>query len=148
MNRKMVIIVLAGLLVLAVAIVRRPPSTPPKQTEPLAARRVPKPRLPAPRMSTRAALLEAPAENLQPTNAFARLLNNDGSPPELRRAQIEVYLAANRRSAESLLTAFRLTGDRALLQEASEKHPNDPRVNYAAWSAARLDDASSPEAGC
>jgi hypothetical protein len=90
-------------------------------------------------MSTRAAPLEAPAENLQPANAFARLLNNDGKPPELSRAQIEAYLAANRRSAESLLAAFRLTGDRALLQEASEKYPNDAHVNYAAWSAAHLD---------
>jgi hypothetical protein len=139
-------IVLAGLMILAVAIVRRPPPTPPEPTEPLAARRMPMPRLPAPRMSTRTALLEAPAEDFQPANAFARLLNNDGNPPELSRAQVETYVAANRRSAESLRTAFRLTGDQALLQEASEKYPNDARVNYAAWSAAHLDDASSPEA--
>ncbi|MCX6902388.1 MAG: hypothetical protein NTW03_02675 [Verrucomicrobia bacterium] len=73
------------------------------------------------------------------------MLNNDGKPPELSRAQVESYLAQNRRSAESLLAAFRLTHDRALLQEAAEKYPNDPRVHYAGWSSACRDSNSSPE---
>ena len=148
MKRNAVAVVVAGLVVAGWVLHHRADRampTPPEM-EPVSARGVLKPRLPAPRMSTRAAPLETPTENPRPTNAFARLLNNDGNPPELSRAQVESYLAMNRRSAESLLTAFRLTGDRALLQEASEKYPNDARVNYAAWSAAHLDDASSPEA--
>ena len=79
------------------------------------------------------------------TNAFARLLNNDGKPPELSHAQVEPYVAENRRSAESLLAAFRLTHDRALLQEAAEKYPNDPRVHFAGWFSACRVENSSPE---
>jgi hypothetical protein len=63
----------------------------------------------------------------------------------MSRAQIESYLEQNRRSAESLLAAFRLTRDRALLQEAAEKYRNDPRVHYAGWFSACRDDNSSPE---
>lgn len=104
------------------------------------------PRLPAPRMPVTA----APAPEVQPseleqTNAFARLLNNDGNPPELSPAQVEAYVAENRRSAESLLAAFRLTHDRALLQEAAEKYPDDPRVHYAGWFSAYRNENSSPE---
>jgi hypothetical protein len=79
------------------------------------------------------------------TNAFARLMDNEGPTPGMSRVQIESYLEQNRRSAESLLAAFRLTRDRALLQEAAEKYPNDPRVHYAGWISAYRDDNSSPE---
>jgi hypothetical protein len=72
-------------------------------------------------------------------------MDNEGRPPGMSRAQIESYLEQNRRSAESLLAAFRLTRDRALLQEAAEKYPNDPRVHYAGWISAYRDDNSSPE---
>jgi tetratricopeptide (TPR) repeat protein len=49
--------------------------------------------------------------------------------------QVEPFLASKQRSAESLLAAFRLTGDKTLLREALEKHPADPQVNYAAYQA-------------
>ena len=45
----------------------------------------------------------------------------------------ERKIAANRRNAESLLVAARLTGDQSLLHEAMEKFPNDPRVDFDAW---------------
>jgi hypothetical protein len=45
--------------------------------------------------------------------------------------QLTPYLAANRRSAGSLLAAFRVTSDREWLQEAQGKFPNDPRVAFA-----------------
>lgn len=114
------------------------------QAEPLAAKRFLKPRLPAPRMVAKPASVEPP-ENLQPTNAFARLFKNEGELPKLSRDQVESYLARNRRSAESLVAAFRLTGDRALLQEAVEKQPNEPRVSFAGWIAAQTKNDAAPE---
>jgi hypothetical protein len=147
MKRSTVAVGVAGLVVAGWVLHQRTDGaapTPP-ETAPLSTRRLFKPRLPAPRMSAKAALLETPAENLRLTNAFARLLANDGNPPELSRAQIDSYLAENRRSAESLVAAFRLTGDRSLLQEAAEKSPHDPRINYAGWFAVRNQPDASPE---
>jgi hypothetical protein len=51
----------------------------------------------------------------------------------LTLAQLARYLQVNGRNAESLLAAFRTTGDRALLEEAIAKYPNDPQVAYTAW---------------
>lgn len=48
--------------------------------------------------------------------------------PEPTRREIDVYLEAQHRSAGSLLAAFRLTDDEALLAEALEKFPHDPEV--------------------
>jgi RNA polymerase sigma factor (sigma-70 family) len=104
----------------------------------------PRLRLPAPRMAARAAPVEAPAENPQSANAFARLLKNEGSLPKMSRAQAESYLARNGRSAGSLLAAARLAEDRALFQEAAEKHPGDPRVSFAGWRTAQMKDEASP----
>jgi RNA polymerase sigma factor (sigma-70 family) len=115
------------------------------QTEPLAAKRFLKPRMPAPHMVAKPAPVEPPAENLQPTNAFARLFKNEGELPKLSRDQVESYLTLNRRSAESLVAAFRLAGDSSLLQEAVEEHPNEPRVSFAGWIAAQTKNDAFPE---
>ena len=56
-----------------------------------------------------------------------------GELPIRIRDQLKAYLEANHRDAESLLAAYQATHDRALLDEAVAKHPNDPRVAYAAW---------------
>jgi hypothetical protein len=61
---------------------------------------------------------------------YARLVNGD--VPKLSPEQLDTYLAQNQRNAESLLSAFRASGDPAYLKEAEEKFPNDPRVAYAA----------------
>lgn len=53
-------------------------------------------------------------------------------PPKLTTARVESYLKENRRSAASLLAAFRTTGDQTLLQEALQKYSDDPQVNFAA----------------
>ncbi|MDB6026108.1 MAG: hypothetical protein JWM68_2331 [Verrucomicrobiales bacterium] len=45
--------------------------------------------------------------------------------------QIAAYLLKYKRNAESLLTAFAECQDKALLKEAAEKFPNDPRVQLA-----------------
>lgn len=64
------------------------------------------------------------------TNLFARF--RDGDIPRVSREQLEPFLAQNHRSVESLLGALRASGDDALLKEAKEKFPNDPRVQFAA----------------
>src|SRR5438105_3697944 len=72
------------------------------------------------------------------SNLYAFLTNKTS---KLTAEQIEPYLNANRRSAASLLAAFRTTGDPALLVEAAKKYPNDPQVGFEA--AIRMD--ASPE---
>jgi hypothetical protein len=149
MNTKNIIILVAGLVVVGMAIRYRPqhtgPASSPAQTEPVSTRSIPRPRLPAPRIKPQATPVEAVAEILQPTNAFARLFKEDGELPKLRRDQIESYLAQNRRSAESLTAAYCRTGDRSLLQEAAEKQPHDPRVSFAGWMSAYRNENSAPE---
>jgi len=136
MNWKITFFLMGGLMVLGLAILNRPRRTVPvardELTEPLSTRRVFKPRLPAPRMMATPPAAEPPADYSRPTNLLARLLN-DGDGFKLRLEQVQPYLQDNRRSAESLLAAFRVTGDAALFREALEKYPNDPRVTFAAY---------------
>lgn len=73
-------------------------------------------------------LSEQVVENPTPTNWLA-LMRSDESP-RLTAEQAEAYVTANKRSAESLLAAYRTTRDRAYLREALEKFPNDPKVNF------------------
>jgi hypothetical protein len=73
----------------------------------------------------------APAETPPSTNFMKRLA--EGDVPRLTLAQLTRYLEVNGRNAESLLAAFRATGDRALLDEALAKYPNDPHVAFTAW---------------
>ncbi len=101
-------------------------------------KRVPAPRLPAPAMPTTTSTA-APVENLQFTNLYARFKDKQ---PKLTAEQVEPYLQANRRNAASLLAAYRVTGDAALLAEAMGQYPNDPQV---AFEAAFKKDASPEE---
>ena len=64
------------------------------------------------------------------TNLYARLVNGDF--PKVSLEQLEAYLAQNRRNVDALLGALRASGNDALLAEAKEKFPNDPRVQFAA----------------
>ena len=68
---------------------------------------------------------------MRSTNLLARLIKGQ-EMPEFTLAQVESYLAANRRSAETLLAAFQASGDKRWLQEAKEKYPNDPAVAFMA----------------
>ena len=149
MNAKTAILLVAGLVVVGVAIRYRSQhaehASSPEQTEPVSTRSMPRPRLPAPRIKPQATPVEDVAEILQPTNAFARLSKEDGELPKLTRDQIEFYLAQNRRSAESLIAAYWRTGDRSLLQEAVAKQPHEPRVSFAGWIAAQMKDDAPPE---
>ncbi len=54
------------------------------------------------------------------------------SATELTAEQIEAYLQQNKRSAENLLAAFRVSLDKKYLLEAGANFPNDARVQFAA----------------
>ena len=69
------------------------------------------------------------------TNVLARLAKGESLPVTLE--QLGPYLEKNHRDAGSLLAAFQATHDRALLDEAMSKYPNDPRVAYTAWYRAQ-----------
>ena len=87
------------------------------------------PRLPAPPVPLTPQTGSLPTDILPSTNLYALLTNKTST---LTAAQIEPYLQANRRSAASLLAAYRTTGDVALLEEATQKFPNDPQVGFEA----------------
>jgi RNA polymerase sigma factor (sigma-70 family) len=88
------------------------------------------PRLPAPSIPATAS--QPPSnETLSGTNLIAHILKSDKAP-QLQTQQLESYLKENRRSAGSLLAAFRATSDQSLLQEAIAKFPDDPHVAFTA----------------
>ena len=135
MNRKIAVILGAGTMILVLAFLNRPnrtaPVPPAEPREPLTAKYAFKPRLPAPRLAAPAPVTEPQPDATPSTNLLARLLK-DGHALKLSLEQVEPYLRDNQRSAESLLAAFRATGHAALLREAVQNYPNDPRVNLAA----------------
>ncbi len=89
---------------------------------------VPALRLPAPALPAVAATPSAPLVSSATSNNMMRLLN--GESPKLTAQQIAAYLKENRRNAASLLAVFRVTGDKAFLNEALERFPNDPQVAF------------------
>jgi len=90
------------------------------------------PRLPAPRLSARSMQTE-PEPDVRPTNLLVRLLKGEDMP-RLTSEQVESYLATNRRSAASLLAAYQATGDKRWLQEAKEIYPTNAAVALSALS--------------
>jgi len=88
------------------------------------------PRLPAPAMQPNIPS-ESSLEISASTNLIFQLLQGSNAP-KLTLEQVEPFLKANHRSGISLVVASRASGDPALLQEAMEKHPNDPQVAFAA----------------
>jgi len=128
----MVVGLLLGMAV--VTVTRRPPaqvspasSTPEsKPTTNNAALHEPRrPRLPAPRLPQPPVPGESLPEAAAP-HPLAKLLK--GEVLKLTPEQAETYLQQNKRSAEALMAAARMTGNLSLLREAAEKFPNDPRV--------------------
>ena len=92
------------------------------------ATRVSHPQLPAPVIRQRPP--RAPIETVPPKmeGLLARLMKNPQASLELTAGQLSAYLAQNRRNAESLLAAFRLTGDLAFLREAAQQFPDNAAV--------------------
>ena len=80
------------------------------------------------------------SNGLQASNLITQLFK-DGIAPKLTHEQVKAYLKANGRNAANLLAAFDVSGDPALMQEAMEKYPNDPHVDFRA----ALDKNLSPE---
>ena len=124
-------LIIAAIL-LGLAVSQRRSGPPPDLTADIlrAPNGVPKPRLPAPRIGASSEPFEAGAE-MRSTNLFVRLMQGE-LLPKLTPQQVELYLDRNRRSAPSLLAAFRSTGEKALLEEAMAQYANDPRVAFAA----------------
>jgi hypothetical protein len=85
----------------------------------------------------------ASAEKPPSTNFMALLAN--GEFPMLTPAQVAHYLEVNGRNAQTLLTAYQASGDRALLDEAIAKYPKDPQVAYTAWYRSPSDYNNDPE---
>jgi hypothetical protein len=77
----------------------------------------------------------------QPTNHLSRLLNGD-QVLRLTSTQAEEFLKENRRTAASLLAAYRTTGDQSLLAEAMQLYPTNVQV---AFEAAFKTDATPEE---
>jgi hypothetical protein len=147
MSAKTAFILIAGMALLVAGVQSRSrriqKATSPQQTESVSTRSISRPRLPAPHLRVLPPPAESPLEDSQPAHLLAQLLN--GGSLKLRREQIEPYLEGSRRSAESLLAAFRITADPTLLQEALERYPEDPRANLVASLAALQCTESSPE---
>lgn len=90
--------------------------------------RVAPPQLPAPPVEAPPPV--KPAENPapgKPEGPLARFMQNLDLL-KLNVGQLQGYLTENQRNAESLLAAYRLSGDLALLREAAAKFPHDPAV--------------------
>ncbi len=82
------------------------------------------------------------SEAALPASPLIASMLHGGEAPRLTGAQLEHYLDENHRSAASLLSAYRTSGDRALLKEAVENYPGDARV---AFEAAMDKDAAPAE---
>ena len=65
------------------------------------------------------------------TSAYDRMSDFIAANHELSREQIEAFLEQNKRSAESLLAAFRVGQDKSYLREAATNFPNSPAVQFA-----------------
>jgi len=88
-----------------------------------------RPRVYAPEPETASGGAES-CEKPAQTNLLAQIMDEG---LQVTPEQIEPYLQKNRRSAESLLAAYLVTRDRALLREAMEKHADDPRACFLAY---------------
>jgi hypothetical protein len=64
------------------------------------------------------------------------------SIPTLTAAEVKAYVEGEGRSAGSLVAAWQISSDKAWLEEAAQKHPDDPQVALAMLSM--LKDLGSP----
>lgn len=62
----------------------------------------------------------------------------------LTSAQIQAYVEKNRRNAESLLAAFRISGDQTYLVEAATRFPGDRDVQYAVVASGAFPETRRP----
>ncbi len=69
------------------------------------------------------------------TTAARSLLERVALLPPLTPQQISAYVTKNKGNAESLLAAWRASGDKAWLFEAAANFPNNPEVQYTVIAA-------------
>jgi hypothetical protein len=69
-----------------------------------------------------------------------RKMIQGGQPPQLTAEQLRAFVEKQGRSASSLLAAWTLGGDRAWLEEAAQRFPDNPRVALAKISSVRQPD--------
>jgi hypothetical protein len=89
-------------------------------------------RLPAPKLQ-RGAEASKNAQDTKAAELYAQF-----HVPKLSIEQAEKFLAEYRRSAASLVAAFRTSGENKFLAEAMQKFPNDPQVAFEALFNADL----------
>src|ERR1019366_2017117 len=75
--------------------------------------------------------LAAPAPKAADPAVKKSLAEQVTEAPKRSCGEIEAYLQQNKRNVESLLAAFRVSGDKAYLREAATNFPNDPAVQFA-----------------
>ena len=116
MSGKILIALFVVVLLLGWLALPRPEQIPvaTQSNQPLPSETRPKPRSLVREVRTRALPPEPEPESAPATNFIASLMA--GEAPRLTPAQIETYLEENHRSAESLLAAFRVSGEKKLLQ--------------------------------
>jgi len=90
------------------------------------------PELPAQQIHDASPSAESSPQDLQSNDVRAGILGGYPHPPDVTGEQVEAYLQENQRSAASLLASSRVTRNQRLLQEAMEKYPEDPQVDFAA----------------
>jgi tetratricopeptide (TPR) repeat protein len=132
MKPYIILLVLAGsalLILVSPYCARRANHSALDRQEPLLLEPARTPRLPAPRMA--AELPAAEPVGAKPAEWISALLKGEW-PARPTPEQLEPFLNENRRSAESLLAAFRATDDPAYLREATETYPDHPHVAFAA----------------
>jgi hypothetical protein len=94
-----------------------------------AGRRIEPPKSPAPKVSPPPPMkADTGRPAAKPEGPLARFFEQPDKLLKLTPAQLQSYLASNKRNAESLLAAMRLTGDLTFLREAAKNFPNDAAV--------------------
>jgi RNA polymerase sigma factor (sigma-70 family) len=126
----LVALLVVGVLITPVLLKRyahdgKSPNTP--ATETTSAGAAPPHGLPAASSPPRARPTESPREKTGSHTLLARVANL----APLTAIQIDAYVEANRRNAESLLAAYRASTNLAYLTEAAQRFPGDPDVQYA-----------------
>jgi hypothetical protein len=132
--------IIGGLVVLGLFIILWPrePQNPPVPLKPLKnALKAATPRIPArlPALRPRGEPGKPPEGQfeIQPSvkSDLARVLSGDVKLPALDPAVVERYLERHKRSAQSLLGAYRTTQNLEFLKEAAARYPDDPMIQMA-----------------
>ena len=127
-------LLITGLILSALVILQWPHQSLPTASSPPSIMKVDRSR-----PSVRSSMTKVPlreSRRAKDFQTFVKLAANS-ELPELSRQEIDDYLAAQLRTAGSLLAAYQLSKDEAYLKEALEKFPNSPQVLLCALQLAK-----------